>query len=138
MTNWLRKLDLYFGLFVLILLGALFLVFTRGTIIDSREDASKADLYTIAQVLEVYRKDHGDYPATEEMSTVLVKGENGKPAYLDRLPKDPWGQPYTYKRTSGAVHPFILYSTGANRADENGLGDDVDYWKTKDQIAPRG
>jgi len=137
MTKWLRKLDLYFGLFLLILLGAWFFLTVNDSVVDESTSyffVAKADLEALAEALELYRKDHGDYPATEDMPTALVKNRNGAPSYLDKFPIDPWRQPYIYKRTSGAAHPYILYSTGANRVDEHGLGDDLDYWKVKVQI----
>lgn len=32
----------------------------------------------------------------------------------DEIPEDPWGNPYQYKITQGAKHPYDLYSFGPN------------------------
>lgn len=129
------KLALYFGPVLLVIIGVLFLISRteHGPAVDPRFLIAQMNTQKVAHALELYQKDHGDYPATEDMPLALLRSEEGKPAYLDSFPHDGWGQPYIYKRTPDAAQPFMLYSIGANHADENGLGDDLDYWKIKDQ-----
>jgi hypothetical protein len=57
-----------------------------------------------------YRLEKGDYPP--DLATLVREG------YIDRLPMDPYSDgPLVYKVTSDG---FILYSWGANFADDEG------------------
>jgi hypothetical protein len=83
--------------------------------------------------LEEYRADHGAYPtgSNANMVKALKGSKKGKnvPYYTfspkilaeGRL-KDPWDQPCVYRSTGEAA---LLYSTGPNRTDDNGLRDDI-------------
>ena len=42
---------------------------------------------------------------------------------------DGWNQPFLYQCPGSNNHDFDLFSKGGNGAFENGLGDDVDFWK---------
>jgi hypothetical protein len=44
---------------------------------------------------------------------------------FEEEPKDPWGQPYQYKVDSSSAKGFRVYSTGADRKDDGGKGDDI-------------
>lgn len=58
---------------------------------------------------------------------------NGKPvaAYLEKQPKDPWGQALYYEfpnsKIANATKPAI-WSSGPNKQNEDGAGDDVNNW----------
>jgi pyruvate/2-oxoglutarate dehydrogenase complex dihydrolipoamide acyltransferase (E2) component len=45
--------------------------------------------------------------------------------YVRRLPQDPWGQPYQYRRQSAHGGQFDVFSYGADRK-EGGEGNDAD------------
>lgn len=67
--------------------------------------------------IERYRADHGVYPDSLD---ALV------PAYLESLPIDPWDDaPIRYRRLAPGEdafgRPFLLYSVGADRTDDNGV-----------------
>ena len=69
---------------------------------EARVTAAKHDLATISQALKLYRLDIGRYPTTEQGLKALVERPSSEPVpqnwknggYLDRLPNDPWGNPY--------------------------------------------
>ena len=71
---------------------------------DARNVAAKSDLAAIRQALKLYRLDNQRYPTTEQGLEALVTKPadppvppNWKPGgYLEKLPRDPWGQPYHY------------------------------------------
>ncbi len=76
-----------------------------------------------ALAVERYRLENGKLPDTLEM---LV------PAYLDRIPTDPWnnGNPVSYRiRENGE---FVVYSIGGNRTDEK--GEEIPEWWLKGDI----
>ncbi len=80
--------------FFLILLGA-FAEPPR----DIRQLAATLQIEGLVKALESYKADCGKYPSAREglHGIVLDYGVKGwRGPYLDRLPADPWGQPYVY------------------------------------------
>jgi len=71
---------------------------------EARIIAAKQDIATVIQALKMYRLDNIRYPTTEQGLQALVTKpaispipENWKSGgYLEKLPKDPWGNPYVY------------------------------------------
>jgi len=71
---------------------------------EARVIAAKQDIASLMQALKLYRLDNQRYPTTEQgLQALLAKPTtsplplNWKPGgYIERLPKDPWGNPYQY------------------------------------------
>jgi len=86
---------------------------------------ARADLGGIRQALEAFKKDHGRYPSGEESLDVLVDTPSAR-GYLPsrHAITDPWGDQYVY-RPQAQEGGFQLYSSGPNRIDEHGHGDDI-------------
>lgn len=69
---------------------------------DARVTAAKTDVANLVQALKLYRLDNMRYPTAEQgLQALLVKPTttpvpNNWKNYLDKLPQDPWGQPYIY------------------------------------------
>ena len=80
---------------------------------------ARIDITKIEQALDVYKLYHGNYPSEEEGILKLV--ESG---YLDKIPKDPWGNEYFYKPPQNASS-YEVYSLGAD-AKEGGDGENAD------------
>jgi general secretion pathway protein G len=83
-----------------------------------------------------YAVDHdGEYPQVgrEEVLNLLTQpgqdsaGKQTSP-YLEKQPKDSWGQPLFYEYTSGSMIKPKIWSSGPNRQNEEGAGDDVNNW----------
>ena len=97
---------------------------------EARQAAAKHDIATIMQSLKLYRLDNGRYPTNDQGLQALVTKpasaptpSNWKP-YLDKLPKDPWGNTYQY--LSPGVHGEIdVFSLGADN-QPGGTGADLD------------
>ena len=125
-------------LLVLVILTALAAVvvpkFTRRSE-QARITAARTDVANLEVALDAFEVDTGRYPTTEEGLTAIlqqpadVKAWHGP--YIKRgLPKDPWGNPYVYRRpgqhnTSG----YDLYSFGPN--GQEGGDDDIDNWSER-------
>ena len=99
---------------------------------EARIIAAKQDIASIMQVLKLYKLDNQSVPTTEQGLQALVTKptlspvpNNWKsPGYLDKLPKDPWGQPYQY--LAPGLHGEIdVFSLGAD-ASTGGEGNDAD------------
>src|SRR5690606_40073021 len=67
---------------------------------QARAAAARQDVASIMQALKLYRLDNGRYPTQAQGLQALVQkpaGVDNWRSYLDRLPQDPWGNPYQYR-----------------------------------------
>ncbi len=117
---------------ILGVLAALIVPSVIGRPEEARVIAAKQDVATIVQALKLYRLDNHRYPSTEQGLQALVAPPTVAPlapnwkagGYLERLPKDPWGNPYKF--LSPGVHAEIdVFSYGADGA-LGGSGRDAD------------
>ena len=118
---------------VVVILGVLaVLVVPRvvGRADDARAVAAKQDIAAVMGALKLYRLDNGRYPTNEQSLAALVTKPQSQPApsnwqkYLDRLPKDPWGNVYHYLNP-GVRGEIDVFSLGAD-AQPGGSGADTD------------
>jgi len=99
---------------------------------EARAIAAKQDVASLIQALKLYRLDNQRYPTTEQGLQALVARSATAPippnwkagGYLERMPKDPWGNLYQY--LNPGVHGEIdIFSFGADGAP-GGEGNDAD------------
>jgi general secretion pathway protein G len=99
---------------------------------EARVVAAKQDIASVMQALKLYRLDNLRYPTSEQGLQALVVKPTTAPVpanwkaggYIERLPKDPWGNPYQY--LSPGLHGEIdVFSLGADGA-AGGEGNDAD------------
>lgn len=97
---------------------------------EARIIKAKQDIRVLQSALDLYKLDNYRYPSTEQGLEALVQKPAGDPepprwkqgGYVDRLPKDPWGQDYQYL-SPGQRSPVEIYSLGA---DGQPGGDETD------------
>ena len=118
------------------IMAALIVPKLMGRTEDARIIAAKQDIATLMQALKLYNLDNHRYPTTEQGLQALVSKPTSGPAadgwktggYLDKLPKDPWGNPYQYSLPGTNGQPFALYSLGADgKRGGEGLDADLGY-----------
>jgi general secretion pathway protein G len=99
---------------------------------EARIVAAKQDIASLVQALKLYRLDNIRYPSTEQGLQALVTKPTIAPipnnwksgGYLERLPKDPWGNAYVYLYP-GRHGDMDVYSLGAD-GQPGGEGKDAD------------
>jgi general secretion pathway protein G len=99
----------------------------------SKVQAAQAQIKMLRGAVETLRLDLGRLPTTQEGLALLTtapasatEAQKWKGPYLDdKLPLDPWGNPYQYSVPGADSQPFALYSLGADRA-RGGTGNDAD------------
>jgi general secretion pathway protein G len=132
-TRFPRGFTLIEIMVVVVILGILaVLIVPRvvGRADDARAVAAKQDVAAIMQALKLYRLDNGRYPSNEQGLAALVTKPPGAPVptnwkqYLDRIPKDPWGNVYLYLNP-GVRGEIDVFSLGAD-AQPGGSGADAD------------
>ncbi|MGN6702512.1 MAG: type II secretion system major pseudopilin GspG [Burkholderiaceae bacterium] len=114
------------------ILAALVVPKLMGRTDDARIAAARQDIATLMQALKLYKLDNQRYPTTEQGLQALVAKPTSGPAangwksggYLDRLPKDPWGNPYQYL-SPGLKGEIDVFSFGAD-GQPGGTGTDAD------------
>ena len=114
------------------IMAALIVPKLMGRTDDARIIAAKQDIATIMQALKLYKLDNQRYPTTEQGLQALVTKPTTGPAadgwktggYIEKLPKDPWGNPYQY--LSPGIHSEVdVFSLGAD-GQPGGVGNDAD------------
>lgn len=99
---------------------------------EARVIAARQDIASLMQALKLYRLDNQRYPVTEQGLQALAARPTTPPVpnnwkaggYLERLPNDPWGNPYQY--LNPGLHGEIdIFSFGADGAP-GGEGNDAD------------
>jgi general secretion pathway protein G len=99
---------------------------------ESKVAAARVDISTVMQALKLYKLDNQRYPTTEQgLQALLSKPTSGPAAngwksggYLEKMPKDPWGNPYQYL-SPGIKGEIDVFSLGAD-GQPGGAGDDAD------------
>lgn len=99
---------------------------------QARITKAKSDIRALEAALNLYRLDNMTYPTTDQGLEALVSKPTDSPeprnwkegGYLDRLPMDPWNNPYLY--LSPGTHSTIdIYSAGL---DSQSVDDDLGNW----------
>jgi general secretion pathway protein G len=102
---------------------------------DARVTAARTDIGNLMQALKLYKLDNQRYPSAEQGLESLVKkpGAGTIPAnwrpYLDKLPADPWGQPYLFVNP-GVKGEIDVFSYGADgQPGGEGKNADIGSWQ---------
>jgi len=103
---------------------------------QARAARAQSDIAAISSAVELYRLDNFRYPSTEQGLAALVNRPTTEPApanyatngYIDRLPVDPWGQPYQYLEP-GVHGQFDVFTYGADGVSGgSGANADIGSW----------
>lgn len=101
--------------------------------------ATKQSIAGLEKALQLYAvANGGEYPSMgreELFPSLMAPGQDADgraiAPYLDKTPKDAWGQPLYYEfpnsKAAHATKPAI-WSSGPNKQNEDGAGDDVNNW----------
>jgi general secretion pathway protein G len=117
---------------ILGLLAALVVPKLIGRTEEAKKTQVRVQIKSIQQALELFKLDNGFFPATEQGLEALVRvPESGripknyrKGGYIDRVPKDPWGNQYVYI-SPGSHGDYDISSFGADGV-AGGEGEDAD------------
>ena len=129
-------------LVVVVILGILAAVVVPR-IMDQPDKAAvvraKQDVQALVTALNLYKLDNYSYPSTQQGLEALVQRPTGAPTapnwkeggYLDRLPRDPWGNPYQYL-SPGRHGDFDAYSLGKDgQPGGEGYNADIGNWNLR-------
>ena len=103
---------------------------------EARVVGARQDIGALLQALKLYRLDNLRSPSTEQGLAALVSRPALPPVppnwkaggYLERLPRDPWGNPYQYLNP-GLRGEIDVFSFGADgQPGGEGFDADVGSW----------
>lgn len=98
---------------------------------QARKTKARQDIRSLEAALNLYKLDNFNYPTTDQgLEALVTKPSSPEPAnwkeggYLDRMPLDPWKQPYLYLSpgTHGSIDVFSL------GPDQQPSDDDIGNW----------
>lgn len=100
---------------------------------QARAARAQSDIAAISSAVQLYRLDNFRYPTTEQGLAALVTRPSTDPVpanwaasgYMDRLPVDPWGQPFLYLSPGVHTKDFDIFTYGADGVT-GGSGADAD------------
>jgi general secretion pathway protein G len=116
---------------VILIIGLLALMVVprlRGVADRAKRTKAQADIQEIKQALDRYYLDNGSYPTTDQgLQALVTPPTTGRvPAnyeqggYIEKLPNDPWGDPYFYQSDGNT---YVLKSFGPDGVQS---ADDLD------------
>jgi general secretion pathway protein G len=123
---------------ILAILAALVVPRIMGRTDDAKRTAAKVQIRNIEGALQLYKLDNGVYPSTEQGLKALIE----KPSvgvvpkkwklggYLQKLPEDPWGNPYKYLSPAPAQRgDYEIMSLGTDgETGGEGVNADITNW----------
>jgi len=100
----------------------------------------KQDIQSMELALSEFYLDNSKYPTSEQGLAALVQQptdpsiKHWKPGgYLERVSKDPWGNPYLYVYPGTHGKAFDLYTLGADgQPGGDGINADIGNWNLND------
>jgi len=123
-------IELIVAITIVAVMGAVVVPAVMNHVADARRTAARQDVTTLVQALKLYKMDNGRYPSGDQGLNALVsKPTSGTvpgnwKVYIEKLPKDPWGNPYQYDNP-GLKGEIDVYSLGAD-GKPGGEGNDAD------------
>ncbi|HET9484743.1 MAG TPA: type II secretion system major pseudopilin GspG [Xanthomonadales bacterium] len=134
--NGFTLIEIVIAIAILAILSAIVIPRVVGRVEDARVARAKSDIQALGTALNLYKLDNFAYPSTEQGLEALVSKPAGSPearnwkqgGYIERLPKDPWGNDYQYI-SPGQRGEVDVYSLGADaQLGGEGPAADVGNW----------
>lgn len=128
-------IELMVVLVIIATLAALIVPNVMGRADEAKVTSARTDIANLSQSLKLYRLDNQMYPSSNQgLKALMVKPTDGRvpnnwKKYIEKLPNDPWGNPYTYVYP-GIHGDYDIISLGADGKPEGeGLDADIGSWQ---------
>lgn len=128
-------IELMVVMVIIAILSALIVPNVLDRVDEARVTAARSDIGNLVQALRFYRLDNLRYPTQEQGLNALVVRPSAAPLpnnwkpYLEKLPKDPWGNAYVYLNP-GLHGEMDVFSYGADgQSGGSGKNADIGSWE---------
>ncbi len=96
----------------------------------AQDKTAKTQISQFESAIDTYRLDMFKYPSSLD---ALINNTSNSPKWngpylTKRMPKDPWGNEYQYKKPGDEGRDYDLYSFGAD--GQEGGEDDIVHWQS--------
>jgi general secretion pathway protein G len=126
--NGFTCIEIMVVILVLGLLATIVIQSLPGTADKAKRTKAQADIAELKTALDRYHLDNGYYPTTNQGLRALVAYPTTgivplvyfSGGYIERLPRDPWGNPYFYRSDGNS---YVLKSLGPDGVES---ADDID------------
>jgi general secretion pathway protein G len=126
--NGITCIEIMVGILIVGLLATIVIQSLRGASDKAKRTKARDDIAELKKALDRYYLDNGYYPTTDQgLRALVTPPTNGflplvyySGGYLERLPKDPWGNPYFYQSDGNS---YVLKSLGPDGIES---ADDID------------
>ncbi len=121
-------------LVVLVILGLLASIAAPrvlGYLGRARGDTAELEMRNFQTAMDLFAIDVGRFPTQQEGLAALVSAPGRAPGWagpylqVDKLPDDPWGNPYQYRIPGNEGRQYEIFTLGADNAP-GGTGDAAD------------
>jgi len=114
------SLDAIAAILVMLILTVIVSINAPTLITNSKSNRAETDVAALGGYISEYKLETGSYPTSLNELT-QTDGQYGP--WITKVPKDPWGNTYQYKKTDSK---FVVYSMGPDKAEsgssaENGV-----------------
>ncbi|MFZ0488500.1 MAG: type II secretion system major pseudopilin GspG [Arenicellales bacterium] len=118
------------------LLATLILPRVLGRQEQAQIEKARADIQALSSALKLYKLDNFNFPSTQQGLDSLRSKPGGDPpannwkqgGYIERLPKDPWGNDYQYL-SPGQHGDYDIWSYGSDgKPGGQGSAADIGNW----------
>lgn len=114
---------------VIMIIGLLALMVVprlRGVADRAKTTKAQADIQELKQALDRYYLDNGSYPTTDQGLMALISPPTSgrvpnnyeQGGYIEKLPPDPWGNPYFYQSDGNSYALKSFGPDGVQSADD--------------------
>lgn len=123
------------------LLATLILPRVLGRQEQAQIEKARADIQALSSALKLYKLDNFNFPSTQQGLDALRHKPSGDPpannwkegGYIERLPKDPWGNDYQYL-SPGQHGDYDIWSYGSDgKPGGQGGAADIGNWEPDDK-----
>lgn len=128
-------IELMVVLAIIGMLAALIVPSVLGRADDARVTSARTDVGNLMQALKLYKLDNRRFPTTDQgLRALVIKPEtepmpsNWRP-YLDKLPNDPWGNPFLYMNPGIKGEVDVLSFGADGKAGGEGNDADIGSWQ---------
>ena len=126
--NGFTCIEIMVVILVLGLLATIVIQCLPGAAAKAKRTKAQADIAELKTALNRYHLDNGYYPTTDQglralvtlPTTGIVPLVYFTGGYIERLPRDPWGNPYFYRSDGNS---YVLKSLGPDGVES---ADDID------------
>ena len=125
-------------LVVLVIIGALAALIVPNVLNradDARVTAARTDVSNLMNALKLYKLDNLRYPSAEQgLNALVTRPTVGTPPpnwkqYIEKLPKDPWGNAYQYAIPGRAGEVEVMSFGRDGKTGGEGIDADIGSWQ---------